>query len=42
MWAKAEDTVEKRIDMVELVEVRKESTIFENIQREGVTIYDRN
>jgi predicted nucleotidyltransferase len=42
MWARAEDSVEKRIDMVELVEVRKESPIFENIQREGVVIYDRN
>ncbi|MCL2632884.1 MAG: nucleotidyltransferase domain-containing protein [Oscillospiraceae bacterium] len=42
MWAKAEDSIEKRIDMVELVEIRKESPVFENIQREGVTIYDRN
>jgi hypothetical protein len=30
------------MDMVELVEVRKETPIFESIQREGVTIYDRN
>jgi predicted nucleotidyltransferase len=42
MWARAEDSVEKRIDMVELVEVRKESPIFESIQKEGVIIYDRN
>jgi predicted nucleotidyltransferase len=42
MWARAEDSVEKRIDMVELVEVKKESSIFESIQRDGVTIYDRN
>ncbi|MCL1866431.1 MAG: nucleotidyltransferase domain-containing protein [Oscillospiraceae bacterium] len=42
MWADAEDSLSKRIDMIELVELRKESPIYENIQKEGVIIYDCN
>jgi predicted nucleotidyltransferase len=42
MWARAEDSVEKRIDMVEKVEVCEDTPIFANIRRDGVTIYDKN
>jgi predicted nucleotidyltransferase len=42
MWSDAEDSVEKRIDMIEAVELRKESSLYENFRKEGVIIYDRN
>ena len=42
MWSDAEDSVEKRIDMIELVDLREGTSIFDNVKNEGVVIYERN
>jgi hypothetical protein len=42
LWAILEESINKVIDLVEAVELRKDTPIYENIQREGVLIYERN
>ena len=42
MWARAEDSVEKRIDMIEKVDMPEDTQIYANVLKEGVVIYDRN
>ncbi|MCL1866899.1 MAG: nucleotidyltransferase domain-containing protein [Oscillospiraceae bacterium] len=40
MWGDIEDTLEKKVDLIENVELNKDTPIYESILREGVVIYE--